>query len=397
MSGIELYVDDIGGRLHAAVVKKTTLVDLYSDPLNRSAAWGSIYLGKVAKVDKRLDAAIIDLGNGLQGLLPAKHVHLQGGDASESRSGIGDLLKAGQMVFVQIKSEAKRGSTHEDAKLPRLTTQIYIMGHHLVYCPLGNPVTMSRLIERKDVLSMTSKLKAPGGWILQAHAGEGDADVLKEEAAKLIAEWQVILGVKSGAALPSLLKGGPNSLYRALHDYGAHAFDHIHCGNRKVFDVMREWCAKYDPPYATSKRLRAFRAEKPTQRLFDINDLYGELEDLQQTHIPLKSGGSLILDATHALAVFDVNQGSAPDAVTTNTEAAHEVARQLRLRNLSGAILVDFIGMTETTKRTKIADLMESLIENDPSSAIAHGFTRLGIMELTRKRRTGWHAEKMLS
>jgi len=396
MSATDLYVDEINGRLHAAVVWKTILQDLYSDPLNRVGAWGAIYSGRVSKIDRKLDAAIIDLGHGQTGFLPAKHVHRIGGDESETRTGIAELLKPGQTITVQIKSEAKRASHHEQHKLPRLTTQIYVMGHHLVYCPRANPVTMSRSILRKDVLGMTAKLQAQGGWILKPHAEEEDIDVLKAEADKLLAEWQVITGVKaeSGNAAATL-KGGPNALYRALFDYGAHAFGHIHIGNHsKLFDMMREWCAKYDPPLATSKRLKFFKPEKPQQKLFDIHDVFGQVEDLKETHIPLPSGGSLILDFTHALVTFDVNQGSAPDIITTNNEAAEEAARQVRLRNLSGAILIDFINLPEKTQRARLYDLVEEAFEGDASSTVVHGFTRLGIMEITRKRRTGWHAEK---
>ncbi len=398
MSGFELFVDEVNGRLHAAIVKKTGLYDLYTDPLNRVAAWGAIHCGRITKIDKKLDAAIVDLGNGQSGILPAKHVHLPGGDASESRSGIADLVKNGQMLMVQVKAEAKRTSEHEHQKLPRLTTQIYVMGHHLVYCPHANPVTMSRNIERKDVLGMTAKLKAPGGWILKHHAGEEDLDVLKAEAAKLLAEWQVLLGVKSESGnSPATLKGGPNALYRALYDYGSNSFDHIHIGNKKLFSMMTEWCAKYSPPLATSKRLRLFKPEKPQQRLFDIHDIFGALEELEETRVDLPCGGSLLFDATHALVVVDVNQGSATDPIIANNEAAAETARQIRLRNLSGAILVDFISLPERTTRARLSDLVDDLINSDYSGAQAHGFTRLGIMEITRKRRTGWYSEKLKS
>ncbi|MDP2205588.1 MAG: S1 RNA-binding domain-containing protein, partial [Alphaproteobacteria bacterium] len=103
MSGIELFIDDIDGRLHAAVVSKGVLSDLYVDALDQDACWGSIYHGKVLKIDKRLDAAIIDLGNDVTGFLPAKHVYMpQTGEAAD-RSGIGDLLSPGQMILVQVK------------------------------------------------------------------------------------------------------------------------------------------------------------------------------------------------------------------------------------------------------------------------------------------------------
>ncbi|MEZ0225247.1 MAG: ribonuclease E/G [Alphaproteobacteria bacterium] len=395
MSGIELLVDEVDGRLHCAVTRKQGLTDLYADALDMTGSWASLYLGRVVKLDTKLDAAIVDLGNGLQGILPAKHVHFAGGDASEKRTGIANILKGGQMLLVQIKSEGKRASSNENHKMPRLTTKLYVLGHHLVYCPLSSPVTMSRQIEREDVLSMAGKLKAKGGWILQPHAEEENLDVLQAEAQKLLEEWDVILGAeKSSEGKPRLLKGGPTALHRILFDYGAEAFDHIHVGNRKLFDAMSQWCAKYDPPLSTSKRLRLYKPEKPGQTLFDMEDVASELDMLSESRIDLACGGSIIIEPVQALTVVDVNRGSADTVMKANEEAALETARQLRLRNISGAILIDFIGMEERSQRASLMDLLNETFEGDPGGAQVHGFTRLGIVEMTRKRRSGSYAEK---
>ncbi len=396
MSGIELLVDEAAGRLHCAVVKKTVLTDLYADPIDMTGAWASLYLGKVAKIDTRLDAAIIDLGHGLQGLLSAKHVHFPGGDASEKRTGIANVLKPGQMLLVQIKAEGKRGSTSENHKMPRLTTKLYVLGHHLVYCPFANPVTMSRLIERTDVLNMTAKLKAKGGWILQPHAERADVDALRAEAEKLLDEWTGIQGAEqTSEGKPRILKGGPTALHRALFDYGAGAFEHIQVGNRKIFNAMAQWCAKYDPVLAGSKRLRLYKPAKVGQALLDVEDVLSEIDMLDDKRIELNSGGSIIIETTQALTVIDVNQGSADSIFRANEDAAKECARQIRLRNLSGAILIDFIGMEERSQRAKIVDILETAFSNDPGNAQVHGFTRLGIIEITRKRRTAAYAEKL--
>lgn len=396
MSGLDLLVEGVNGRLHCAVVRKQVLTDLYADAADMTGSWGSLYLGKVAKIDTRLDAAIIDLGHGLNGFLPAKHVHFRGGDSSEKRSGIANVLKPGQPLLVQIKAEGKRGSLNENHKMPRLTTKLYVLGHHLVYCPLTNPVTMSRHIERTDVLNMTAKLKAQGGWILQGHAGEADIYVLKTEADKLLEEWNVILGAeKTSGDRPRLLKGGPTALHRVLFDYGADSFDHIHVGTRTLFDTMAQWCEKYDPSLANSKRLRLFKPEKPGQSLFDMEDIQSEIDMLQEKRVELNCGGSIIIEPTHAMTVIDVNQGSANSIFTANEEAAAECARQLRLRNTSGAILIDFIGMDERSQRARIVEILETAFANDPGNAQIHGFTRLGIIEMTRKRRTANYAEKM--
>lgn len=395
MSGLELYVDDIEGRLTAAVMEKGRLNDLYIDGGDMTGTWASIYLGKVTKIDNKLDAAIVDLGNGLSGFLPAKHVHFQDADASEARSGIGQLLKPGQMVMVQIKSEARKGSRHEQQKMPRLTTKIYIIGQFCVYCPIASRVTMSRRLTNESIIAFTAKLKNKGGWIIQQNADNAaEADIL-QETSLLEKEWDIICAARDASRdQPRMLRAGPNALYRALADYGARNFDHIHVADRQVFDMMAQWCAKHDPALATSKRLRLFKPEKLGQRLFDIHDLYGDLEALEDSLIPLPGGGGIIIEQTHAMVVIDVNQGSTGSIVEANVQAAAEVARQLRLRNLSGAIVVDFINMGQRSERARVLEALERAFETDSSGPIVHGFTRIGIVEITRKRRSGAHTEK---
>lgn len=396
MSGMEILIDEIDGRLHAAVVAKGKLHDLYVDTKHMGESWSSLYLGKVVKIDKRLDAAFVDLGNGLTGFLPAKHVHQPGGYSSEARSGIAEKLKTGDMLLVQVKAEAKKASQHENHKVPRLTTRIYIIGHHLVYCPLASQVTMSRQIERPEVLAIGERINAKGGWILQEHAVDAEPDVLEIEARQLAAFWQKILGAKDASdGRPRLLKSGINAIYRVMSDYGAEGIDHIYCGTKKVFDMMTQWCATFDPPLAGSKRLRLFKPERTAQKLFDMYDVSSDIETLGYPTVHLEGGGSLIIEHTHALTTIDVNQGSATNAIETNDEAALEAARQVRLRNLNGAILIDFIGMEERWRVQKLLDTLTDAFKGDPAQPQVHGFTRLGIAEVTRKRRTGTYIERV--
>ena len=158
---------------------------------------------------------------------------------------------------------------------------------------------------------------------------------------------------------------------------------------------MEKWCEQHDPTLATSKKLRLFKPEKLGQKLFEINDLFSEIAMLEEPVVYLGGGGSIIIEPTHAVIMIDVNQGSGASASAVNQEAATEVARQMRLRNLSGAILVDFIGMHLKAERIKLVETMEKLLAWDTANAEVHGFTRLGIIELTRKRRTATYAEKI--
>lgn len=396
INGLELLADDIDGRLFVAVVRKGVLIDLYADPANVSGSWASIYLGKVSKIDTHLDAAFIDLGNGMTGYLPAKHVHRKGADPSETRSGIADLLKGGESILVQIKSEAKRQSEHEHRKLPRLSMKLYLPGLFLAYSPHAERVTISRQIENEQMLAFTTHLKGQGGWIVQKHVeAASEIDILGE--AKLLQEqWDIVKSVEESSDKKArLLKAGPNALVRALFDYGAAPFEHIYTGNKRILDLAIAWAERHAPALATSKRLRLFKPEKGAERLFDLYDIFGELEMLKDEHVPLPSGGSIVIEPTTAMIVVDVNQGTAKSIRTINQEAAAEFARQTRLRNLSGAILIDFINMDHRMERARLMETLGTAFENDPGGTQVHGFTRIGIMELTRKRRTATLSEKV--
>ena len=138
MSHLELLADEIDGFLYVAIINNGRLIDLYVNKPDITGNWGSIYLGKVSKIDSKLDAAFIDLGNGLNGYLAAKHAMVPTAGKEYLRSGIAKMLRAGEMVLVQVKSEGKDNSKHENAKLPRLTTNIHTIGDALVYSPYSN-------------------------------------------------------------------------------------------------------------------------------------------------------------------------------------------------------------------------------------------------------------------
>ncbi len=396
MDGLELLADEIDGRLYAAVVRKGTLIDLYVDSADRSACWASVYLGKVLKIDSKLDAAFLDLGAGLMGYLPAKHVRHPGASEAESRTGIAELLSTGQLIHVQVKSEAKSGTANENNKFPRLTMKLYVPGLFLAYMPNSSEVTISRKIEDKNIFTLAAKLKGKGGWLIQPRAVKAAEADIEHESENLRKTWEHILA--AGEALkgkPGLLKPGPSALFRALVDYGAMDFEHIHVGNKNILALMTIWCGKHLPALATSKRLRLFKPEKPGQRLFDSHDIYSELESLQDARVNLSAGGSIIIEHTSAMTLIDVNQGSAAGVAQINQDAAEEIARQIRLRGLSGAILVDFINMNQKQERLRLLEALEAALADDTAQAQVHGFTRLGLIELTRKRRSGSLAEQL--
>jgi len=397
MSDLELLADEVDGCLHAAVVRKGVLDDLYVDPAQEMPGrWGAIYLGKIIKVDTKLDAAFVDLGNGLTGFLPAKHVRHPGADSSESRTGISSLLKGGQMVIVQVKSEGKRHTENENQKLPRLTMRLYLPGLLDTYSPSSSQVTISRRVENEKILALTAKLKGKGGWIVRHHIEKATESEIENEARSLQEQWQKIEVAQQGlGAKPGLLRAGPDAVIRALTDYGVANFEHIYAGNKHVLGLVQAWCAEHLPALAESKRLRLFKPEKPGQKLFDIHDVFSALEQLKDERVHLDNGATIIIELTSALTLVDINQGASGSIIAANLSAAREMARQCRLRSLSGAILADFINMEQKEERARLLETLAEVFTNDMANAQVHGFTRLGIIELTRKRRTTSLAEKL--
>lgn len=395
MSGIELYIDDIDGRTHAAALRHGSLIDLYVDTPGNAVAWGATYLGKILKIDKRLDAAIVDIGDGLTGIMAAKHVQLPGMDPTAPRPDIEKMIAPGQNIIVQVKSEADTSSQHELRKLPRLTMKLCVIGQYLIYSPSRARHAARRALETPKAAQIAETLPASKGWLIKRNAEKAAQADLDAEAEGLLEEWKLFrAAAESADKTPRLIKEGPDAIRRVMNDYGA-IFDHIHAGNRRVFERLSGWCAAFNPSLASSKRLRLFKADMPRDKLFDTFDIYGALAMLQEKEILLPRGGSIIFDKPHAFNVIDVNQGSGASASEVNQDAAREIARQVRLRNLSGAILIDFIGMSHKSERFQLVDTLENLFADDGASAQIHGFTRLGIIEMTRKRRTATYAEKM--
>jgi ribonuclease E/ribonuclease G len=393
MSGRDLYIGTYDGHLTAAIVTRGVFDDLYLDTAERKTCWASFYICKVQKIDKKLNAAIIDLGSGFTGILPAKYVFIPG--RNKQATTIADLLSPGETVQVQIKSEAREKTLHENYKIPRLTMRVCLIGQYVNYHPHGSHGTGQSEFLSDAAKESLAALRAPGGWVAQTNCERADASDIAHEAQSHLNLWaDMKKEIASGGDAPRLIRAGLNAFEQALQDYGAKSFDHIFCGDKKILDGMIAWCKRHQPDLATSKRLRLFKPDKPGETIFDAQDVAGQIADLAEKTVHLPGGGTIIIEPTHAVIMIDVNQG-AGDAQMTNTEAAREIARQVRLRNLSGAILVDFINMTQKTDRAQLFDLCGDVFSNDHSGAEVHGFTRLGIMEITRKRRSAALAEKL--
>lgn len=397
MSNLELFADDIDGYLITAVTDNGKLIDLYVSKPQVNGSWASTYLGKVTKIDTKLNAAFLDLGDGLTGFLPANYAEYKDPNIESPKKPISQILDTGETLLVQVKTEGKANSPYENHKLARLTARLHVPGGFIVYKPQAETISCLSNIDEKTEKEINATIDKESGWSSYPYKSKMSKEEINFEIEYLQRYWQEILNKKEQlGSNAGLIEIGPIALFRAFMDYGVTSFANIHVGNKLIFKIVEDWANKHLPQLATSKRLRLFKASKPNERLFDIYDLYGELENLKYPIVELENGGNLIIEHTSALTTIDVNQGGSGEVEETNFKAAEEVARQIKLRNLSGIILIDFIGnIPKKQERIRLIKALEKHLEHDVGSSQVHGFTRLGIVEITRRRKTAPLHEKI--
>lgn len=391
MSETEILVQKIGNQLHAALLSDHQVFDLYVDPPPEQPKWASIYLARVERIDKTLNGAFVALGGQHTGFLPAKHVVRDG--ATDPSAKIADVLSPGKMILVQVKSEGKIKSAYENHKHPRVSMKLYLPGRNLFFKPYGRSgVSLAESLKGPETADLIEKLEKFGGWHFHGDAGSVNVEELKNEARGLLTTWK---GVREALEHSSnntrLLVMGPNALQRLIIDYAVHKFDRLEVSEDANPDAVRAWLVEH-AGYLVDRMVIS-----PTHKidLFEGRDIYGAIEQAKDPLVDLPSGGSIIIDSAHAMTVIDVNKGSDPRAATDiNDEAAKYIARHVKLRNLSGAILVDFINMRLKTERFQLIRNIKKYMGADAGNTTVHGFTRLGIMEITRTRRTATLIEK---
>ncbi|HYF87395.1 ribonuclease E/G [Azospirillum sp.] len=402
MNRLELLVDRDGPLTRAAVLADGRLTDLHIDHADRPSLLGAVILGRVERIATGLNGAFIDLGGGLSGLLPATDVRrpVLDDDSPQSRShprpgskpaAIGALLRAGQPVVVQVKADAA------GAKGPSLTMDVTLPGRFLVHAPLGRDIAVSKRLgsgpERAALGRRIEELVTGAGWIVRAGAAQVSDDLLAAESEALHLQWRAIRDDARAGSAPRLLHPGPDAPTRALIEQGAAAPESIivddpapaggiAVGEGPLLSALRGWCDRHAPDLLP--RLTAHRA---SQRLFDLRDLDSAIAELLDVRVPLPLGGSLVIERTEALTVVDVNAGERGNPVDVNIDAAAEIARQLRLRNVGGIVVVDFVNMRGRGDAERVLAALSHAVESDPVQTQVYGMSKLGLVELTRARR----------
>ena len=375
-----------------AILEDGDLAELYIE--REEKVIGSIYKGKVQNVLPGMGAAFVDIGLGRNAFLYVDDINKQPlniGDVeiTQGHSGftIGEKVKRGDDVLVQIIKEPR------GLKGARISTNISLPGRYLILMPTGKYSGVSRKIdsaEERNRLKAVMKRIRPEGMatvVRTAAAGASEAELIADLGV-LIRMWHGILEMYKRAASPSLLHKDMNLVYKAARDFITADVDRVLIDDEEEFRKVRDFLQLLGPQYIN--RVEYYNSGRSLFEDYKIND---ELQKLMRPKINLSSGASIVIESTEALTVIDVNSGkftggrNLEDTILkTNIEAAEEIARQVRLRDIGGIIVVDFIDMASDASREKVVKTMEENLRRDRTRATIQSFSNLGLLEFTRKR-----------
>jgi ribonuclease G len=388
----EILINLTAREVRAAVVENGVLQEVLIERTSRLGLTGNIYKGRVARVLPGMQAAFVEIGLARTGFLHASDVLPPKGSPPTERGqepNIRDVLREGDTVLVQVVKD-QLGS-----KGARLTTFITMPSRYLVLLPQEASLGVSGRIESEDerarlkqVIADLTRDSPPYGYIVRTAAegvGEGS---LAADMAFLQRLWEVVARQAETASVPSLVHQDLPLAIRVLRDLVNSATHRVRIDDETACAQLREFAASVIP--ALAHRIELYEGPRP---IFDLYGIEDEIQKALSPRVELKSGGYLVINQTEALTSIDVNTGgyvghrNLEDTIfRTNLEAAVAIARQLRLRNLGGIIIIDFIDMLEETHRRQVMEALGSALEGDHARAQLAELSPLGLVQMTRKR-----------
>ncbi len=393
----EIVIDASFGQVRAAFTDYKELTEIYIEALDNRSIVGNIYKGKVENVLPGMQAAFIDIGAERNAFLYIKDIlpTLFSSDGDEENKGnnvqgayrICDLLKPKEDILVQVIKDPISG------KGARVTTHITLPGRLAVLMPTVDYIGISRRIEnekeRERLKEIAFSIKAKDMGIIVRTAGRDcNKAHLETDIKFLLGLWRNIQKKSLQMPAPILLHRDVSLFYRVLRDMFTVEIDKLIINNKEFYEQAIEITNTFSPNL--SRRIEYF---KKNTDIFDYFHLNEKIEGLLSSKVWLKSGGYIIIEQTEALTVIDVNTGkyiggkNLEDTVLkTNVEAAREIARQLRLRDIGGIIIIDFIDMTDELHQNTVVEVMEKALKEDRSKSCIKGLTSLGLLEITRKK-----------
>jgi ribonuclease E len=382
-----MVVRQRGERTQIGVLEDGVLVEHYVDKASHQSFVGNVYLGKVQNVLPSMEAAFVDIGKGRNAVLYAGEVNFDASGLEGESKRIESALKSGQSVLVQV---TKDPVGHKGA---RLTSQVSLPGRYLVYVPGGSMMGISRKLpdkERTRLKQILKQVMPEGAGVIVRTAAEGASeDELAHDVSRLSAQWESIDRKAKSANAPELLYSEPDLTIRVIRDIFNEDFSKLVVSGNEGWDLVDEY-VRYVAPHLAD-RLEHWQEDEDAFAHYRVDE---QLTKALDRKVWLPSGGSLVIDTTEAMTVVDVNTGkftgqggNLEETVTRNNlEAAEEIVRQLRLRDVGGIIVIDFIDMVlESNRELVLRRLLECLARDRTKHQVAE-VTSLGLVQMTRKR-----------
>ncbi|MDX3774042.1 ribonuclease E [Chromatiaceae bacterium AAb-1] len=377
--------------IRVALVDGQKLYDLDIESPGHEQKKANIYKGKITRVEPSLEAAFVDYGAERHGFLPLKEIsreYFPSGYTFDGRPNIKEVVKEGQEVIIQIDKE-ERGQ-----KGAALTTFISLAGSYLVLMP-NNPRAggISRRIEgdeRQELKDSLNQLELPDGMgLIVRTAGVGKSyEELDYDLRALLKHWSAITEEAAKRPAPFLIHQESNVVFRAIRDYLRRDVGEILLDNPRIFEEAKVYIQQFRPDFA--HRVKMYQGEVPLFMHFQIET---QIESAFRREVRLPSGGSIVIDSTEALTAIDINSSKATKggdieetAFNTNLEAADEIARQLRLRDLGGLIVIDFIDMTPVRHQREVENRLKDAVKQDRARVQIGRISRFGLLEMSRQR-----------
>ncbi|HEL4298277.1 Rne/Rng family ribonuclease [Stenotrophomonas sp. GD03930] len=376
--------------LRVAIVDGQSLYDIDIEQPSKEQKKSNIYKGRIFRIEPSLEAAFVEYGGGRHGFLPLKEIsrdYFQAG-VDHNKAGIRELLREGQEIVVQVDKE-ERGN-----KGAALTTFISLAGRYMVLMP-NSPSAggVSRRIEGEDRAALKDaldKLNIPDdmGVIIRTAGVGRDAEELQWDLDYLLNVWRAIAEAALSKPAPFLIYQESRLIVRALRDYLRADIGEILVDTEEMYEHAREFMQQVMPQ--TLRKLKHYKDDIP---LFNRFQIESQIEGAYERNVRLPSGGSIVVDQTEALTAVDVNSSRATKgsdiedtAFQTNLEAAEEVARQLRLRDLGGLVVIDFIDMASNKHQREVENRLANALKYDRARVQVGRISRFGLLEMSRQR-----------
>jgi len=392
MGAEQILINVAPGETRIAILEGERLASLIISRDGSESLVGNIYLGRVETVLDGLQAAFVDIGEARSGFLSVADLWPAGEDR---RDDIGDYVSEGDAILVQVLRDP------EEDKGAKLTGRVVLTGRDLLYSPSQAGINLSRRIsdpdERQRLMEVMDEVvpeDTAGGFILRTAAQEAEAEDLEAEVSRLRARWETVEAARASGQAPACLDRELAPVFMALRDFAGTDLKSVIVDDPETLAALKAY-AEAEMPDVTG----LLHAHVDRHPLFEALDVEERIDAAIDPYVALPSGGSLIISETPALTAIDVNTGSTEgsgreqSAVKANEEAAREITRQIRLRNLSGLIVVDFVSMRRRDSQDSVNRVLRHALNHDPLRPHVVGFTKLGLLEMTRRRRGASLAE----